>query len=78
MAPTGQQLFDRFSIEWKSESVAEFRETISPAGGLGIYQVSLYNVKVNVTDRAGRAWFDFPLKLAGYKQVRNPPKSSPL
>ncbi len=76
--PSGKQSFDTFTMEWKSEPVTEIRETISPSGGLGLYQVSLYNVQVSAFDRSGRPWFNFPLKLVGYKQVRQPSKATPF
>ena len=61
--PTGKQAFDGFSMEWKSEPVTEVRESISPSGGLGLYQVSLYEVQVSTYDRSGQVWFKFPIKL---------------
>ncbi len=76
--PSGKQSFDTFTMEWKSEPVTEVRETISPSGGLGLYQVSLYSVQVSAFDRSGRPWFHFPLKLVGYKQVRQPSKATPF
>jgi prepilin-type N-terminal cleavage/methylation domain-containing protein len=74
----GKQAFDGFSIEWKGEPVAEVRDSISPSGGLGLYQVSLYEVQVSTFDRSGQPWFEFPVKLVGYKQVRQPPKETPF
>jgi prepilin-type N-terminal cleavage/methylation domain-containing protein len=78
ITPNGKQAFDGFSMEWKSEPVTEVRESISPSGGLGLYQVSLYQVQVSAYDRAGQAWFQFPVKLVGYKQVRQPSSSTPF
>lgn len=76
--PAGKQSFDGFSMEWKSEPVTEVRESISPSGGLGLYRVSLYQVQVSTYDRSGQAWFQFPLKLVGYKQVRQPSNATPF
>jgi prepilin-type N-terminal cleavage/methylation domain-containing protein len=78
IAPDGKQIFDGFSMEWKSEPVTELRDSISPSGGLGLYQVSLYQVQVSTFERSGRAWFQFPLKLVGYKQIRQPAKDTPF
>jgi prepilin-type N-terminal cleavage/methylation domain-containing protein len=78
VAADGKQSFDGFSMEWKSEPVTEVRDTISPAGGLGLYRVSLYQVQVSTFDRSGRAWFQFPVKLVGYTQVRQPSKGTPF
>ena len=78
VVPEGKQSFDGFSMEWKSEPVTEVRESISPSGGLGLYQVSLYQVQVSAFDRSGQAWFQFPIKLVGYKQVRQPSAATPF
>jgi prepilin-type N-terminal cleavage/methylation domain-containing protein len=74
----GKQSFDGFSMEWKSEPVTEVRDSISPTGGLGLYRVSLYQTQVSTFDRSGRAWFQFPVKLVGYVQVRQPSKAKPF
>jgi len=76
--PSGKQSFDGFSIEWTSEPVSELRESVSPSGGLGLYQISLFELKVTVYDKVGNSWFVFPLKLVGYKQVRKPVDSRPF
>jgi prepilin-type N-terminal cleavage/methylation domain-containing protein len=78
VAADGKQSFDGFSMEWKSEPVTEVRDSISPAGGLGLYRVSLYQVQVNTFDRSGAPWFQFPVKLVGYVQVRQPSKGTPF
>lgn len=78
LTPNGKQIFDGFSMEWKSEPVTELRETLAPSGGLGLYQVSLYQVQVSAFNRSGQLWFEFPLKLLGYKQVRQPSKGTPF
>jgi prepilin-type N-terminal cleavage/methylation domain-containing protein len=78
VAADGKQSFDGFSMEWKSEPVTEVRDSISPAGGLGLYRVSLYQTQVSTFDRSGRAWFQFPVKLVGYVQVRQPSKAKPF
>lgn len=77
-SPTGRQAFEQFSLEWKSEPVRELRETVSPNGGLGLYQVQLYDVQAATFDRSGRDWFQFSVKLAGYQQVRQPNKATPF
>lgn len=78
IASSGKQAFDGFSMEWKSEPVTEIRESVSPTGGLGLYQVSLYQVRVSTFDGAGQAWFQFAVKLVGYKQVRQPSTDRPF
>ena len=78
LTPSGKQTFDTFTMEWKSEPVTESRDSISPSGGLGLYQMSLYNVKVNTVDKNGRTWFTFPVKLLGYTQVRQPAQATPF
>lgn len=76
--PDGKQAFERFTMEWKSEALRELRDTVSPSGGLGLYQIQLYDVKVDVNDRGGRSWFRFSLKLVGYRQVREPLNATPF
>lgn len=78
ITPSGKQAFDGFSMKWKSEPATEVRESISPTGSLGLYQVSLYNVQVSTFDRSGQAWFQFSVKLVGYKQVRQPSTAMPF
>ena len=78
LVPEGKQSFDDFRMEWKSEPVTEVRETLSPSGGLGLYQISLYQVNVSVFDKRAQPWFSFPLKLVGYKQVRQPSTGTPF
>ena len=78
LMPSGKQVFETFSLEWKSEPVAELRDSFSPVGGLGLYQMNLYSVQVNAFDTNGLPWFQFPLKLVGYTQVRQPSKATPF
>ncbi|MCU6434930.1 prepilin-type N-terminal cleavage/methylation domain-containing protein [Undibacterium sp. Jales W-56] len=78
LTPDGKQVFDSFSMEWKSKPISEVRETVSPNGGLGLYQMSLYTVQVVAYDKAGKSWFEFPVRLVGYKQVRQPAKATPF
>ncbi|MBI1891031.1 MAG: prepilin-type N-terminal cleavage/methylation domain-containing protein [Burkholderiales bacterium] len=78
LKPSGKQTFGDFSLEWKSELVSEVRDTVSPAGGLGLYQVGLYQLQATALDEAGRTWFRFPVKLVGYIQVRQPSKATPF
>ncbi len=77
-APTGKQTFETFSMEWKSEPAREARISVSPAGGLGLYQIGLYDVQVAIFYHTGRPWFSFSLKLAGYRQDRKPARSTPF
>lgn len=78
LASEGKQVFDSFKMEWKSEPVAETRDAVSPTGGLGLYQISMYKVQVKTYDKSDRTWFEFPLRLVGYKQVRQPATATPF
>ncbi|MFZ6672747.1 PulJ/GspJ family protein [Undibacterium sp. Xuan67W] len=78
LIPEGKQVFDSFKMEWKSEPVTEVRDAVSPTGGLGLYQMSMYKVQVKAYDKTGRTWFEFPLRLVGYKQVRQPAAATPF
>ncbi|MET3119122.1 prepilin-type N-terminal cleavage/methylation domain-containing protein [Undibacterium sp. GrIS 1.8] len=78
VASDGRQVFDSFQIEWTSEPLSEIRDSVSPSGGLGLYQISIYKVQVKASDKTGRAWFEFPLRLVGYKQVRQPAAVTPF
>ena len=78
LTPDGKQSFERFNMEWKSAPAREVRETVSPANGLGLYQVQLYDVQAAASDLSGRGWFRFSVKLAGFRQVRQPPKATPF
>lgn len=76
--PSGKQSFDTFSMEWKSQLVRPARITVSPAGGLGLYEVGLYEVQVAIFYHTERPWFSFPIRLVGYEQVRKPPSARPF
>lgn len=76
--PAGKQIFDQFYLEWTSAAVSETRESVSPQEGLGLYQVTLYKVQSKAFHHDGREWFAFSVKLAGYKQVRNPTADKPF
>ncbi len=78
LRPSGAQAFETFRMEWKSEPLSETRESVSPENGLGIYQLDLYNVQVSTFDASGREWFKFPVRLVGYRQVRQPVRSTPF
>lgn len=76
--PAGKQIFDQFYLEWTSAPVSETRESVSPQDGLGLYQITLYNVQSKAFHHDGREWFAFSVKLAGYKQVRKPAADKPF
>jgi prepilin-type N-terminal cleavage/methylation domain-containing protein len=78
LTPNGVQKFDTFKMEWKSAPVSELRDSISPSNGLGMYQMRLYGVQVAIFDTQGRAWFNFPVRLVGYEQVRQPTPNKPF
>lgn len=78
LTPDGKQVFDSFKMEWTSQPVTETRDAVSPTGGLGLYQISMYKVQVKTYDKSDRAWFEFPLRLVGYKQVRQPATATPF
>ena len=78
LKPEGKQSFTNFSLEWKSELVRETRDAVSPAGGLGLHEIGLYQLQVTAYDNTGRLWFRFPVRLVGYRQVREPTKGSPF
>lgn len=76
--PEGKQAFERFRMEWKGAPARESRDTVSPSGGLGLYEVQLYDVQVATFDRWGRDWFHFSVKLVGHRQVRQPVSGTPF
>lgn len=78
LTPKGEKKFDTFKLEWKSEPVSELRESISPSNALGLYQMRLYGVEVAMLDAQGQAWFNFPVRLVGYEQVRQPTPNTPF
>lgn len=78
LTPNGAQKFETFKMEWKSEPISELRDSVSPSNGLGMYQMQLYGVQVAIFDAQGRAWFNFPVKLVGYAQVRQPTPNKPF
>jgi len=77
-APSGKQLFDQFYLEWTSSPISETRDSVSPQEGLGLYQITLYNVQSRAFHHDGREWFAFSVRLAGYKQVRKPATEKPF
>lgn len=69
--PRGETRLGRNTIRWTAEPIAP------PVDGMdygqarpSLYSLGLYDVRVAVNDENGDPWFDFTLRLIGYKRVR--------
>ncbi len=69
--PQGETRLGRNTVRWEAEPIAP------PVDGMeygqarpGLYSIALYDVRVAVNDETGAHWFDFTLRLIGYKRVR--------
>lgn len=66
----GQQDFVRFQLQWRATLAEPVRASLGQTGRPDLYDVGLYQVKVQLNRADGAAWFDFEQQLVGYKPVR--------
>lgn len=69
--PEGSTEIGDTRIQWQAQTLEPLRDGAGYPGGIGLYQVGLYNTKVTLTYGAGGT-FTFNLRQTGYTQVRQP------
>jgi general secretion pathway protein I len=69
--PEGGADFGDLRIEWHARAAVAPQDQIGYPGGIGLYQVALYDTTV-VARRAGseQAWFEMQFRQAGWRKVR--------
>ena len=69
--PQGQQRIGPVLIEWQATLLGEVSPGAGYPAGLGVYQVGLYDTRVQASSGDG-VEAQLKLRLAGYQQVRQP------
>jgi general secretion pathway protein I len=69
--PQGSADFGDLRIEWRTRALQPPQDQIGQSGGVGLYQVGLYETRVTAT-RPGESatWLDMTLQQAGWRKVR--------
>ena len=73
----GQLTFDDFDIRWQATLVEPIRRGENAFGNMGPYDVGLYDVRFEVSER-DRAVGSWHLRVVGYKNVRGLPPDLPI
>jgi general secretion pathway protein I len=69
--PEGRADFGDLRIEWRARPVREPQDQIGYPGGIGLYQVALYDTTVIARRSADQqAWFELNFRQAGWRKVR--------
>jgi general secretion pathway protein I len=69
--PEGKTDFGAYQIRWKSEPLVDAVDGVSNPQGIGLFQLGLYQTKIDAVKADDPNWFGLTLKLVGYKKVRN-------
>jgi general secretion pathway protein I len=70
VAPQGQATLGDYRIKWDSTVAEPPRDGAGYPYGVSLYQIGLYQTRVNVMQADSQPWFDFTLMQVGYKRVR--------
>ena len=68
--PEGSANFGAYQIQWKAEALIDQVDGVANPQGNSLFQLGLYQTKINAVKANDPNWFDFTLKLVGYKKVR--------
>lgn len=69
--PDGRADLGAYTLSWTSRAVADVVDGASYPIGISLYQLALYESKINVAKPDGQHWFDFTMQQVGYKKVRS-------
>ena len=69
LQPKGHLGFGTAQVEWKSTLVEPVRPGQAQSGGMGDFDLGLYEVEFTVTEE-GRTLGTWQMRVAGYKKVR--------
>jgi len=70
--PQGEETLGVLTFRWQSEAAKLPKDGISPTGGVGLFQVALYDVKMEVSNQS-EILARFTVRQVGYQQVRELP-----
>jgi len=70
--PEGEETLGIHTFRWQSEAVKLPKDGISASGGIGLFQVALYDVKMEVSNQ-NEILARFTVRQVGYRQVRELP-----
>lgn len=68
--PEGKVDFGNYQILWKSEPITDIVNGSSNPQGQSLFQLALYETRINAGKSDDPRWFELKLKLVGYKKVR--------
>ena len=69
--PQGEQQLGDVTLRWSSELVEPMHDSLTGSMQLGLYQVGLYSVRLELS-RDGSPLADETIRRVGYRQVREP------
>jgi prepilin-type N-terminal cleavage/methylation domain-containing protein len=69
--PAGSIDLGPYAVRWAAQTLIEPIDGSAYPSGISAFSIGLYNAKVDVTAPDGRILVSFPLRMIGYKHVRN-------
>jgi general secretion pathway protein I len=69
--PEGLVDLGAYSVHWSANAVAGPLDGSAYPTGISAFRVGLFDAKVDVSDPSGRLLVSFPLRMVGYKHVRD-------
>lgn len=70
LSPDGKADFGAYQIRWKSDLLTDKVDGVSNPSGIGLFQLALYQTRIDAVKADDPRWFDLKLTLVGYKKVR--------
>ena len=70
LRPEGKIQLGDHELSWKATVQGDLVDGSAYPQGQSLFQLALYDTRVTAQRADGSAWFDFKLKLVGYKRVR--------
>lgn len=68
--PDGKANFGSYQIEWKSETLVAPMDGISNPNSVGLFQLGLFQTRIDAAKVDDPHWFELKLELVGYEKVR--------
>jgi len=69
--PAGTVDLGPYAVRWLAQTAIEPIDGSGYPTGMSAFRIGLYNTKVDVVTPEGRILVSFPLRMIGYKHVRN-------
>jgi general secretion pathway protein I len=70
LTPDGKADFGAYQIKWKSDQQVDTVDGVSNPQGTSLFQLGLYQTRIEAIKADDPHWFDLKLTLVGYKKVR--------